>query len=235
MSRSRRTRKEIVFKVTVDKASPAGPAPQPLLPGRRHCRTASRSCTTSAAPSCASTCRCRRRPPPRQARRRRSRQASPTPAKPPEKRLTRLEKLRLEQEEREKAAKDGNSAEEVSRSRQPLRLDAATDVAITGLPDLWRRLPCDCMLAMSSAGLAAACRLAVRRDAAPGRALEVFPPGRSTCTPAAAGSRSSCRPPTPTASPATSPPRRRSRLANPALAQARQERPHARWPTARPS
>lgn len=36
----------------------------------------------------------------------------PDPAKPPEKRLTRLEKLRLEQEEREKAAKGGTPAPE---------------------------------------------------------------------------------------------------------------------------
>src|SRR5262249_4207792 len=36
-------------------------------------------------------------------------QPTPQPGKPPEKRLTRLEKLRLEQQEREKAAQEGSA------------------------------------------------------------------------------------------------------------------------------
>ena len=60
-------------------------------------------------------------------------------------------------------------------------------------------------------------------------AANLLPPSRSPSTrrtstskPPATGSRSSSNSPSPTASPATSPPRRRSRFANPALVEARQ-------------
>ena len=97
-----------------DRRGLAGRQPrEPVLPGGRHAERRADRAQHSARASCGSTCRCRPRP-----------NAPPTPvaaaaAQPPrrrrsraEKRLTRLEKLRLEKQERDKAA----SAEPPQRS-----------------------------------------------------------------------------------------------------------------------
>ena len=100
--------KELAFKLTIDKTSPAGQHKQHLLPGRRHAERRAGGAQRRRHASCGSTCRCRRRPTPPPAADAGRRWPKPAdPAKPPEKRLTRLEQLRLEQEEREKAAKGG--------------------------------------------------------------------------------------------------------------------------------
>ena len=94
---------DLVFHIKTDKASPAGNHHEPLLPGRGRRRTASRSSTTSARallridvplppkPNAPAPARGRRSPPSR----------PPATAKP----LSRLEKLRLENKQKAKAAK----------------------------------------------------------------------------------------------------------------------------------